>query len=188
MGILNKIGLSLIVFLFVFALSPVYGKKEKSLNYEQSVDNQTSFQLNVQPWFEIGITPKEKNIIKQYFEGLITKGEKKSKIKNKSLSHGLDKKLKTKKNNKGKIKKKSLPPGLAKKLERGGTLPPGWQKKVARGEVMDYEVYSQSLPLPEEILKKLPPGPDGIVLRKVGKKIVRLIEATRTIVDQFDLQ
>jgi hypothetical protein len=53
---------------------------------------------------------------------------------------------------------------------------------------MDYEVYSQSLPLPEEILKKLPPGPDGIVLRKVGKKIVRLIEATRTIVDQFDLQ
>ncbi len=188
MGILNKIGLSLIVFLFVFALSPVYGKKEKSLNHEQNVDNQTSFQSNVQPWFEIGITPKEKNIIKQYFEGLITKGEKKSKIKNKSLSHGLDKKLKTKKNNKGKIKKKSLPPGLAKKLERGGTLPPGWQKKVARGEVMDYEVYSQSLPLPEEILKKLPSGPDGTVLRKVGKKIVRLIEATRTIVDQFDLQ
>jgi len=165
MGILNKLGLSLIVFLFVFALSPVYGKKEKSLNHEQNVDNQTSFQSNVQPWFEIGITPKEKNIIKQYFEGLITKGEKKSKIKN-----------------------KSLPPGLAKKLERGGTLPPGWQKKVARGEVMDYEVYSQSLPLPEEILKKLPSGPDGTVLRKVGKKIVRLIEATRTIVDQFDLQ
>jgi|APSaa5957512535_1039671.scaffolds.fasta_scaffold93557_2 hypothetical protein len=54
-----------------------------------------------------------------------------------------------------KFGKKSLPPGLAKKLARGGTLPPGWQMKVARGEVMDYEVYNNASPLPEELLRKL---------------------------------
>lgn len=158
---------NLLCLLLVFALSPVYvyGEKEKSTNKKQSVDNQSSFQSNIQSWLKIGFTPKEKNIIKQYFEELITKGEKKSKTK-----------------------KKSLPPGLAKKLARGGTLPPGWQMKVARGEVMDYEVYSQGQLLPEEILKKLPLGPDGTVLLKIGGKVVRLLEATRTIVDLFDLQ
>jgi hypothetical protein len=171
--------LNLLCLLLVFALSPVYvyAEKEKSTNKKQSVDNQSSFQSNIQPWLKIGFTPKERNIIKQYFDELITKGEKKSKIENKSLP-----------GNKSKTKKKSLPPGLAKKLARGGTLPPGWQMKVARGEVMDYEVYSQGQLLPEEILKKLPLGPDGTVLLKIGGKVVRLLEATRTIVDLFDLQ
>ncbi len=108
------------------------------------------------------ITPVEKKIIKKYLKGLSAK-------------------------KKNKVKKKSLPPGLAKKLARGGTLPPGWQKKVARGEVMDYEVYNNAIPLPEELLRKLSTIPEGTVLLQVGKKIVKVIEASRKIVDLFEL-
>jgi outer membrane lipoprotein SlyB len=86
-----------------------------------------------------------------------------------------------------KVKKKSLPPGLAKKLARGGTLPPGWQKKVARGEVMGYEVYNNANPLPEELLRRLSTIHKGTVLLQVGNKIVKVIEASRKIVDQFKI-
>ena len=82
---------------------------------------------------------------------------------------------------------KSLPPGLQKKVERGGELPPGWQKKVARGEVMDAEVYAHSRPLPPELLKRLPPQPRGTIVVTIEGKVVRLLEATLTILDVFDL-
>ncbi len=87
----------------------------------------------------------------------------------------------------GKKKKKKMPPGLIKKAERGGELPPGWQKKIARGEVMDPVVYRQSAPLPPELLRSLPPQPAGTVVVSVEGKIVRLVEATLTILDTFDL-
>lgn len=82
---------------------------------------------------------------------------------------------------------KRLPPGLQKKVERGGQLPPGWQKKVARGEVMAPEVYGHAEPVAREILVKLPPQPAGTILVKVEGKIVRLLEATKTIIDVLDL-
>ena len=63
-----------------------------------------------------------------------------------------------------KFRKKSLPPGLAKKLARDGTLPPGWQMKVARGEAMDYEVYNNASPLPEELLRKLSTIPEDTTM------------------------
>ncbi len=84
-------------------------------------------------------------------------------------------------------KKKKLPPGLRKKVERGGELPPGWQKKVARGEVMDPVVYERARPLPPVLVKTLPPPPPGTVIVTVEGKVVRLLEATRTILDVFDL-
>ena len=84
-------------------------------------------------------------------------------------------------------KKKKLPPGLEKKLSRGGELPPGWQKKVVKGEVLDDELYRRAAPLPNDLIRKLPPQPKGIVLIKVEGKIIRLIEATRTILDVFEL-
>ena len=84
-------------------------------------------------------------------------------------------------------KKKTLPPGLKKKIERGGELPPGWQKKVARGEVIDARVYAHSHPLPPELLKRLPPQPHGTVVVTIEGKVVRLMEATLTILDVFDL-
>ena len=81
---------------------------------------------------------------------------------------------------------KRLPPGLQKKVERGGQLPPGWQKKVARGEVMSADVYKHCEPIAKEVLVKLPPQPQGTVLVRVEGKIVRLLEATKTIIDVLD--
>ena len=85
------------------------------------------------------------------------------------------------------VKKKRIPPGLRKKVARGGELPPGWQKRVARGEVLDRVVYEHSRPLPPELVKTLPPQPQGTVIITVEGKAVRLLEATLTILDVFDL-
>jgi hypothetical protein len=84
-------------------------------------------------------------------------------------------------------KKKKLPPGLQKKLARGGQLPPGWQKKVERGEVLDANVYAHATPVPVDLVRRLPPQPEGTIIVTVEGKLVRLIEATRTILDVFDI-
>jgi outer membrane lipoprotein SlyB len=86
-----------------------------------------------------------------------------------------------------KVKKKALPPGLKKKLARGGNLPPGWQKKIIRGEVLDAETYRYAVHVPYDLIKRLPPQPKGTALIKVEGKIVRLLEATGTILDVFDI-
>lgn len=84
-------------------------------------------------------------------------------------------------------KPKSLPPGLQKKVARGGKLPPGWEKKLTHGEVMPVEVYQECHPLPPELVVKLPPPPKGVITVTVSGKVVRLIEATREILDVFDV-
>ncbi len=84
-------------------------------------------------------------------------------------------------------KMKPIPPGLQKKVERGRELPPGWQKKIARGEVIDAQVYAHSRPLPPELSRRLPPPPPGTIVVTVEGKVVRLMEATLTILDVFDL-
>ena len=155
--------------LLVFTLSSVYGESDISANHEKNKHNQVTFQSRLKKWLDKVTTPEdnvitseEKKIIRKYLNGVSSK-----KNKNK--------------------KKKSLPPGLAKKLARGGTLPPGWQMKVARGEVMDYEAYNSASPLPEELLRKLSTIPEGTVLIQVGNKIVKVIEASRKIVDLFEI-
>jgi hypothetical protein len=82
-----------------------------------------------------------------------------------------------------KQKRKKLPPGLRKKLARGGELPPGWQNKLARWEVMDETTYRHSTKLPEQILRQLSAGPRGTSIRRVEDRIVRIIDATHTILD-----
>ncbi len=71
-------------------------------------------------------------------------------------------------------KQKQLPYGLQKKLARGGQLPPGWQNKVRRGEVLDANILSRSLGLPDELIRRLPAYEDGVVIRRVGDKVVRI--------------
>ena len=139
-----------------------FAKKEK--DYEPAAT--TVPPKSGEPWLKVQIQANERDIITRYYSEhpeALNQGEPIGK------------------------KKKKLPPGLKKKLERGGELPPGWQKKVARGEVMSDDVYYQSRPLPREIIKILPPPPPGTVIVTVEGKVVRLLEATRTIVDVFDL-
>ena len=84
-------------------------------------------------------------------------------------------------------KKKKLPPGLQKKLERGGELPPGWQTKVNRGEVLDAELLRHAQPLPDELRNSLPILQDGTEMRRIGDKIVRIMEGNGTVLDVIDL-
>jgi hypothetical protein len=81
----------------------------------------------------------------------------------------------------------SLPPGLRKKVERGGSLPPGWQKKLQSGSRIDPVVYASSRPLPPDVLRRMPPPQPGTVLVTIDGKLVRLMEATMTILDVFDV-
>lgn len=81
-----------------------------------------------------------------------------------------------------------LPPGLAKNAARGKPLPPGWQMKLGRGQVIDPVVLAHAQPLPPAVLGQLPRQPDGTILVTVDNKAIRLYEATRTIVDVFDLK
>jgi hypothetical protein len=75
-----------------------------------------------------------------------------------------------------------------KKAARSAKLPPGWQKKITRGEVLPEIVYAQAQPLPEVVIRKLPPPPAGTILVILDDKVLRLLEATRTIVDVFELK
>ena len=74
-----------------------------------------------------------------------------------------------------------------KKSRAWRKAPTGWQKKIARGEVLPQTVYAQAQPLPEVVMRKLPPPPAGTILVTLDGKVVRLLEA-RTIVDVFELQ
>jgi hypothetical protein len=87
----------------------------------------------------------------------------------------------------GKHKQKNLPYGLQKKLQRGGELPPGWQTKVARGEVLDDEILRHSERLPDDLVRRLPVLRDGTEIRRVGDKVVRVMEGNGTVLDVIDL-
>jgi len=88
---------------------------------------------------------------------------------------------------KNKKNDKALPPGLQKKVARGGALPPGWQKKLQRGQIIEPLVYAQCTPLEPQLIARLPVGPQGTVTVYVEGRIVRLLEATREIVDILEL-
>ena len=86
-----------------------------------------------------------------------------------------------------KDKQKNLPYGLQKKLERGGQLPPGWQAKVAKGEVLDAELLRHSERLPNDLVRRLPVLRDGTEVRRIGDKVVRVLEGNGTVLDVIDL-
>jgi len=73
---------------------------------------------------------------------------------------------------------KGLPPGLEKKIQRGGTLPPGWQKKIAKGQVLDNDILVHG-----KIITNRYPVISGTVVYKIENKVVRLVLATKEIID-----
>lgn len=81
-----------------------------------------------------------------------------------------------------------LPFGLAKKVARGRRLPPGWQRKISIGRQFPEFAYEHARQLPPYILYQLPKQPEGTALVVIEGKIVRLYEATKTIIDVFDLK
>ena len=83
-------------------------------------------------------------------------------------------------NTKHKNKDKQLPQGLQMKLDRGGSLPPGWQKKLVRGENLGEPIYNH-----REIV--IPVDSEGLLTVRVEGKLIRLIQATREIIDIVDL-
>ena len=82
-------------------------------------------------------------------------------------------------NAKHKNKDKQLPQGLQMKLDRGGSLPPGWQRKLVRGEILAEPIYSHS-----EIV--IPVDSEWLLTVRVEGKLIRLIQATREIIDIVD--
>lgn len=85
-------------------------------------------------------------------------------------------------------RQQNLPPGLAKNVARGKRLPPGWQKKLGIGKTFPQSIYDHAIPLPPYILHQLPVQPQGTALVVVQGKVVRLLEATKTIADVFNLK
>jgi hypothetical protein len=76
-----------------------------------------------------------------------------------------------------------LPPGLAKKNK----IPPGWQKKLARGQPIPDDIWAFRVPLPHEILIKLPPPPPGVVIVRIHDRILRVREETHELLDELGL-
>lgn len=83
-------------------------------------------------------------------------------------------------------KAKSLPPGLQKKAAQGN-LPPGWQKKLKIGAVLPPDVLAAADSLPAVLVAELPAGPAGTLTLYVDGHIIRVLEATRTLIDFFAL-
>jgi hypothetical protein len=144
-----------------------YSRQKKKATEETSwkVAVETSKKLTSNDWLNVKIIHTERDIIRKYFQDNTQANLKRHKV----------------------TKSKRLPPGLQKKVATGCDLPPGWQKKIARSEVLDVRVYRQAVRLPVELCRRLPPAPEGTVLIKVEGKVIRLYEATRTIIDVFDI-
>tara|TARA_Y100001934_G_scaffold100027_1_gene123158 strand:+ start:1718 stop:2197 length:480 start_codon:yes stop_codon:yes gene_type:complete len=79
----------------------------------------------------------------------------------------------------------SLPPGLQKKLARGGQLPPGWQKKLQVGRTLpdDFYYHGQRLPAYDDIRRI-----DGVTDVIIDNEVVRILDATQTIIDVFGIR
>jgi len=69
----------------------------------------------------------------------------------------------------------------------GCCLPSGWHTRIRRGCVMPSDIYVYREPVPQHVLVTMPPQPPGVVHIMVGGKVVRLMEASRTIMDVFDI-
>lgn len=141
------------------------GATPSEFTSQHAAEFRTNDSGSIEPWLkvDVAITPHERRVIQTYVDNCSNGG-------------------------KARKKQKALPPGLAKKVARGGHLPPGWQRKCANGEIMPEVVYKQCYPLPPEVMATLPQSPPGTILVAISGKIVRLLQATREILDVFDVR
>lgn len=79
--------------------------------------------------------------------------------------------------------REQLPPGLAKKNK----IPPGWQNKIARGERIPDDVWAYRVPLPHEILVRLPPPPPGVIHVRIQDHVLKVVEKTHEVLDDLGL-
>lgn len=84
-------------------------------------------------------------------------------------------------------KAKALNKGMEKRLAKGKALPPGWQKKMQHGQPIPSDVWAYHEPLPRDVIRRLPPQPDGVITVRIDNQIVRVIAATHVLLDAFDL-
>ena len=76
-------------------------------------------------------------------------------------------------------KSKDLPPGLQKKMMKGESLPPGWQKKMRKGGILDVDMVKRG-----DIV--VPLDKKGLLTIRLEGKLVRLVKATREVVEVLD--
>ena len=77
-----------------------------------------------------------------------------------------------------------LPPGLAKKNK----IPPGWQKKIGRGERIPDDIWIHRVPVPRDVVIKLPvPPPPGVVLVRIQDHVLKVVEKTHEVLDDLGL-
>ncbi|WP_394176663.1 hypothetical protein [Thalassotalea litorea] len=69
-----------------------------------------------------------------------------------------------------------LPKGLEKKVKQGKALPPGWQKKLMPGEILSHDIYRH-----RDII--VPVDTHGIVTVRIDGKLIRLVDASREIIE-----
>jgi hypothetical protein len=79
--------------------------------------------------------------------------------------------------------REQLPPGLAKKNK----IPPGWQKKIGVGQRIPDDVWAYRVPLPHEVLVKLPPPPPGVIHVRIHDHVLKVIEETHEVLDKIGL-
>lgn len=81
----------------------------------------------------------------------------------------------------------NLPPGLAMNLKRGKPLPPGWQKKLAPGYRLEDAWMGSFIPVSYDDLPRVRRVPNT-QLYYHDNKVVRVMSATREILDVIDLR
>lgn len=76
-----------------------------------------------------------------------------------------------------------LPPGLAKQ----GKVPPGWAKKLEVGQRVPDDLWAIHVPLPPDIVVKLPPPPPGVIHVRIHDHVVKVVKETHEILDKIGL-
>jgi Ni/Co efflux regulator RcnB len=74
------------------------------------------------------------------------------------------------------------PPGLAKK--RNGCLPPGQAKKWSRGQRLPADLRYH--PLPDDLLRRLPPPPSRHRYVQVAEDILLIAEGSSMVIDAVE--